>query len=118
MPTDHLNHVTNFPPRAHAARYAHSNPSPTKMKNTLLLVFIHGFKGNDHTFHAFPKDLRALIAHTLPKINVVSVQYPQYETKGDLRACVSKFKEWCVEEARYMVQDAELRDSGTGCRTK
>ncbi|CZT18749.1 uncharacterized protein RCC_04593 [Ramularia collo-cygni] len=64
------------------------------MKNTLLLVFVHGFKGNDRTFHSFPQDLRALIAHTLPKINVVSVQYPQYETKGDLRACVSKFKEW------------------------
>jgi uncharacterized alpha/beta hydrolase family protein len=67
------------------------------MKNTLLLVFIHGFKGSDNTFHNLPRDLRALIAHTLPKINVVSVQYPQYETKGDLRTCVAKFKEWWVK---------------------
>ncbi|OTA24664.1 hypothetical protein BTJ68_12778 [Hortaea werneckii EXF-2000] len=51
------------------------------MKKTLLLVFIHGFKGSDHTFHTFPQDLRA-------------IQYPQYETRGELRECVSKFKDW------------------------
>ena len=71
------------------------------MKKTLLLVFIHGFKGTDHTFNNFPKDLRALIAHTLPKINVVSIQYPQFETRGDLRECVARFKEWSV----FMVID-------------
>jgi len=64
------------------------------MKKTLLLVFIHGFKGHDGTFGDFPKDLRALISTTLPKLDVVSVQYPQYETRGDLRECVAKFKEW------------------------
>lgn len=64
------------------------------MKKTLLLVFLHGFKGGDHTFHNFPSDLRALLAHTLPKIDVVSVVYPQYETRGDLRECVARFKEW------------------------
>jgi pimeloyl-ACP methyl ester carboxylesterase len=64
------------------------------MKKTLLLVFIHGFKGTDQTFHKFPQDLRALIAHTLPRLNVVSLVYPQYETKGDLKECVAKFKDW------------------------
>ena len=64
------------------------------MKKTLLLVFLHGFKGSDHTFRNFPTDLRALLAHTLSDIDVVSIQYPQYETRGDLKECVSKFKEW------------------------
>jgi hypothetical protein len=63
-------------------------------KKTLLLVFIHGFKGTDHTFENFPADLRALLSHTLPKIEVVSLQYPRYETRGDLRECVAKFKDW------------------------
>lgn len=67
---------------------------PAKMKKTLLLVFIHGFKGTDSTFANFPKDLRALLAHSLPKINILAVQYPQYETRGDLKECVGKFKEW------------------------
>ena len=64
------------------------------MKKTLLLVFIHGFKGSDHTFHKFPQDLRALLSHALPKIDIVSIQYPQFETRGDLKQCVAKFKEW------------------------
>ncbi|KAI5357808.1 Putative alpha/Beta hydrolase [Septoria linicola] len=63
-------------------------------KHTLLLVFIHGFKGTDHTFHRFPSDLGALIAHSLPAINVLAIQYPQYETRGDLNDCVGKLKEW------------------------
>ncbi|KAH9834276.1 putative serine esterase (DUF676) [Teratosphaeria destructans] len=64
------------------------------MKKTLLLVFLHGFKGGDNTFHRFPKDLTALLANALPKIDVLSVVYPQYETRGDLRECVAKFKDW------------------------
>ena len=67
-------------------------------KKTLLLVFIHGFKGTDHTFNNFPKDLRALLSHTLPNINILSITYPQYETRGDLKDCVGKFKEWSVHE--------------------
>ncbi|KAK5167751.1 uncharacterized protein LTR77_007450 [Saxophila tyrrhenica] len=64
------------------------------MKKTLLLVFLHGFKGSDHTFNNFPSDLRALLAHTLPNIDILSIQYPQYETRGDLKECVARFKEW------------------------
>lgn len=64
------------------------------MKKTLLLVFIHGFKGTDHTFHSFPQHLKEHLAKALPKINVLSVQYPQYETRGDLKDCVAKFKDW------------------------
>nr|OQO19904.1 hypothetical protein B0A51_11375 [Rachicladosporium sp. CCFEE 5018] len=64
------------------------------MKKTLLLVFVHGFKGSDDTFGPFPQDLRALISTTLPKLDVLSIQYPRYETRGDLKECVSRFKEW------------------------
>ncbi len=64
------------------------------MKKTLLLVFIHGFKGGDDTFANFPNHLRALLGHALPKVTVLQVVYPKYETKGDLHTCVAKFKEW------------------------
>lgn len=68
------------------------------MKKTLLLVFIHGFKGSDTTFNAFPKDLSALLSHALPQLQILSVQYPQYETRGDLAACVAKFSDWLQEK--------------------
>ncbi|KAF2426297.1 hypothetical protein EJ08DRAFT_651826 [Tothia fuscella] len=64
------------------------------MKKTLLLCFIHGFKGGDDTFGNFPSHLRALLSHALPKVKVVQVQYPKFETTGDLNECVAKFKEW------------------------
>ncbi|KAK1043126.1 hypothetical protein LTR74_018457 [Friedmanniomyces endolithicus] len=64
------------------------------MKKTLLLVFVHGFKGSDNTFGHFPQDLASLLHNALPKVDVQSVQYPRFETRGDLRECVAKFKEW------------------------
>lgn len=64
------------------------------MRKTLLLVFIHGFKGGDDTFGTFPEHLRALLSHALPQINVVAITYPKYETRGDLNECVVRFREW------------------------
>ncbi|KAK3680234.1 hypothetical protein LTR78_000612 [Recurvomyces mirabilis] len=63
-------------------------------KRTLLLVFIHGFKGSANTFGRFPEDLANLLSHSLPKIAVKAVQYPPYDTRGDLALCVAKFREW------------------------
>lgn len=64
------------------------------MKKTLLLCFIHGFKGGDDTFANFPSHLKAILQHALPKVNVLAVTYPKYETRGDLFECVGRFKEW------------------------
>ncbi|KAK8162315.1 hypothetical protein BKA80DRAFT_289862 [Phyllosticta citrichinensis] len=64
------------------------------MKKTLLLVFIHGFKGGDDTFGKFPQHLRAVVSNARPKISVEVATYPKYETRGDLRECVTRFREW------------------------
>lgn len=68
------------------------------MRKTLLLVFIHGFKGGDDTFGTFPEHIRALLSHALPKVNVVALAYPRYETRGDLRECVSRFRDWLLDK--------------------
>ncbi|KAL2752872.1 hypothetical protein ACRALDRAFT_2077262, partial [Sodiomyces alcalophilus JCM 7366] len=70
------------------------------MKKTLILCFIHGFKGGDDTFGAksqFTNDLRSLVQEELPKIDVKVLIYPKYETKGDLGDCVSRFRDWLLE---------------------
>ncbi|KAF3398352.1 hypothetical protein F1880_005940 [Penicillium rolfsii] len=64
------------------------------MRKTLLLVFIHGFKGGDDTFASFPEKLRTLVGKALPAINVATAVYPKYETKGDLKECVGRFRDW------------------------
>lgn len=64
------------------------------MKKTLLLVYIHGFQGGDNTFGDLPANLQALVSYALPAVRVVTEIYPKYETRGDLRECVSRFREW------------------------
>ncbi|KAI1738368.1 hypothetical protein F4680DRAFT_450123 [Xylaria scruposa] len=70
------------------------------MKKTLLLCFIHGFKGGEDTFGSkseFAQHLAALISAALPKVDVRAVTYPKYETRGDLHECVSRFRDWLLE---------------------
>lgn len=64
------------------------------MPRTLLLCFIHGFKGNDDTFKSFPQDLKVLVGKKLPDHSVESVVYPKYETKGELSQATEQFLLW------------------------
>ncbi|KAI3324457.1 hypothetical protein HD806DRAFT_534759 [Xylariaceae sp. AK1471] len=67
------------------------------MPRTLLLCFLHGFKGDDDTFRTFPDDLKTQVAKQLPNDNVESVVYPKYETKGELGQCSASFLSWLKE---------------------
>lgn len=53
-------------------------------------------QGDDDTFGPFPQHLRDLTSVTLPAVNVVTLVYPKYETRGDLKECVGRFREWYV----------------------
>jgi len=77
------------------------------MRRTLLLCFIHGFKGGDETFRTFPSHVKALLQHALPKVTVLTITYPQFETRGDLHECVGRFKEWLQNK----VIDLEVANS-------
>ncbi|RKF60513.1 putative pgap1-like protein [Erysiphe neolycopersici] len=76
------------------------------MKKTLLLCFIHGFKGGDSTFGSFPEYLKVIVNNALPNIYVHALVYPKYETRGDLEECVKEFKEWLLEN----VIDLEVKN--------
>ncbi|OAA38106.1 hypothetical protein NOR_06851 [Metarhizium rileyi] len=71
------------------------------MKKTLVLCFIHGFKGGESTFgddYEFTKHLRDIVAQKLPKVDVRVLVYPKFETRGDLGECVSRFRDWLEEK--------------------
>ncbi|KAI1144362.1 hypothetical protein F5Y05DRAFT_25142 [Hypoxylon sp. FL0543] len=71
------------------------------MKKTILLCFIHGFKGGDDTFgekSEFALHLAALVGAALPKVSVRAVTYPRYETRGDLHECVARFRDWLLNK--------------------
>ncbi|KAG6033770.1 hypothetical protein E4U19_006202 [Claviceps sp. Clav32 group G5] len=80
------------------------------MKKTLVLCFIHGFKGGESTFgndYQFTKHLRDIVAQKLPKVHVRVLVYPKYETRGDLGQCVIRFRDWLEEK----VIDMEVASS-------
>ncbi|KAH7092126.1 hypothetical protein FB567DRAFT_516541 [Paraphoma chrysanthemicola] len=77
------------------------------MRKTIVLCFIHGFKGGDDTFGNFPSHLKALLQHALPKVTILTITYPKYETRGDLTECVARFKEWLTNK----IIDLEVANS-------
>lgn len=64
----------------------------------LLVVYIHGFKGDHTTFASFPAQLTALLSHRLPNTSVRHEIFPTFETRGDLDATVQKFRSWLEEK--------------------
>lgn len=46
--------------------------------------------------YQFTEHLRSHVAQSLPDITIKSLVYPQYETRGDLGECVSRFRNWYV----------------------
>ncbi|KAL1977920.1 hypothetical protein VTN31DRAFT_779 [Thermomyces dupontii] len=68
------------------------------MKKTLLLVFIHGFRGGDDTFGDFPSHLVTLLRQALPNLEVLAITYPRYETRGELKECVGRFRDWLQDQ--------------------
>lgn len=71
------------------------NPTKAKEAHTLLLIWIHGFKGSDSsTFADFPDRVAHMVSQTYPKMNVKSIIYPTYETRGSLAKAVEGFVDW------------------------
>ncbi|WWC70424.1 uncharacterized protein I206_104375 [Kwoniella pini CBS 10737] len=66
-------------------------------KDLLLLVWVHGFKGNDVTFESFPERISHLLATTHPSLKVESRVFPAYQTRGELTAATLAFVDWLTE---------------------
>ncbi|CCM04049.1 uncharacterized protein FIBRA_06208 [Fibroporia radiculosa] len=77
---------------------SHSNDPPVQDQGSspdlVLVVFIHGFKGTDSTFAAFPERLQHILSETIQNVLVECVVFPAYETKGDLSEAVIRFADW------------------------
>ncbi|KAF9089539.1 hypothetical protein BGX23_006603 [Mortierella sp. AD031] len=68
---------------------------------TLLLLFVHGFKGHDHhTFLDFPTRIMTIFTNSKANLDVESIVYPQYDTRGDFNGAVKTFAEWTQEQVK------------------
>ncbi|KAK9234907.1 hypothetical protein V1525DRAFT_411575 [Lipomyces kononenkoae] len=58
---------------------------------TLLIVYVHGFKGDSRTFLQFPQDVENRLKQIYESAHIESVVYPTYDTKGELTVAVNAF---------------------------
>ena len=64
-------------------------------KRTLLLVYIHGFMGNETSFQSFPAHVHNLVTEKLKGTHVVHTKiYPKYKSRKDIRFVRDGFGEW------------------------
>lgn len=65
-------------------------------RRTLLLVYIHGFMGNETSFQSFPAHVHNLVSITLAESHVVHTKlYPRYQSRRTIGKVSEDFSRWC-----------------------
>lgn len=64
-------------------------------KRTLLLVYVHGFMGNETSFQSFPAHVHNLVTVKLAETHVVHTKiYPKYKSRKHIEFARDGFSEW------------------------
>lgn len=64
-------------------------------RRKLLLVYIHGFMGNETSFRSFPAHVHSLLAVLLAETHVVHTKiYPRYRSRGNITVARDSFSDW------------------------
>lgn len=66
-------------------------------RRTLLLVYIHGFMGNETSFQSFPAHVHNLVSITLAESHVIHTKlYPRYKSRRTVDQVSEDFSKWCA----------------------
>lgn len=64
-------------------------------RRTLLIVYIHGFMGNDSSFRSFPAHVHSYLKEALEETHVVHTKiYPRYKTYKAIDVARDNFSKW------------------------
>ena len=64
-------------------------------RRTLLLIYVHGFLGNETSFQHFPAHVHNILSETLRESHVVHTKvYPRYKTRSKIAEVKYQFSEW------------------------
>ena len=64
-------------------------------RRTLLLIYIHGFMGNESSFQSFPAHVHNLVTVTLADTHVVHTKiYPRYKSRRAIEYARDDFSNW------------------------
>ena len=71
--------------------------SGPKHRRTLLLVYIHGFMGNEASFQSFPAHVHNLLSEALSETHSVHTKmYPRYKSRKTIEFAREEFSSWYV----------------------
>lgn len=64
-------------------------------RRTLLLIYVHGFMGNESSFQSFPAHVHNLLAISMSESHVVHTKiYPRYKSRRAIEYAVEDFSTW------------------------
>lgn len=64
-------------------------------RRRLLLIYIHGFMGDETSFRSFPAHVHNLVTVTLADSHVVHTKvYPRYKSRDSLQVARDNFSAW------------------------
>ncbi|KAI9639043.1 uncharacterized protein MKK02DRAFT_42084 [Dioszegia hungarica] len=78
--------------------------SPAAVEQLLLLVWVHGFKGNQATFQDFPHDVGEAAKKRFTTYDVISIIYPKYRTVGEIEVATAAFVQWLYKYVNDLEQ--------------
>lgn len=82
-------------PRSSSTQSLRPVESAGAYRRTLLIVFIHGFMGNETSFKSFPAHVHNVLSMTLSETHVVySKIYPRYKSRKNISFARDDFSKW------------------------
>ncbi|KAK7409564.1 hypothetical protein QQX98_008226 [Neonectria punicea] len=80
---------------APSASLSASSAGDAHGRRTLLIIYLHGFLGNDQSFRSFPAHVHALLTNMLVDSHVIhSKIYPRYKTYRAVDVARDNFSTW------------------------
>ena len=89
----------NQDPRSASTESLLPSAPPEDQRRRLLLIYVHGFMGNETSFQGFPAHVHNLLTLLLAESHIVHTKiYPRYHTKKALQLATNELCNWCVRE--------------------
>jgi hypothetical protein len=70
-------------------------------RRTLLIIYIHGFLGDETSFQSFPAHVHSLLTSSLSETHVVYTKiYPRYKSRKNVSFAKDDFSNWFVSHSQ------------------
>jgi hypothetical protein len=84
-------------PRSSSTQSLRPSESARDGRRTLLLVYIHGFMGNEMSFQSFPAHVHNLLSILVSETHVLHTKiYPRYKSRKAIEFARDDFSQWSV----------------------